>query len=161
MKQNIKIEIERPLKELIIEVLQRIPVKLLSIGIYEAKWSDDADGEVDEENNVLLNSKILNKGKNYAMGVIVHELAHRHLKHGYLSRNFKNKNRGGNEFDEMDADLLACDWGFKKEIRIARKNYIKIFKEGFEKLEKNNHLPLKTKYKKKQEKWFNILEEGR
>ncbi len=161
MKQNIEINIENNnLKKLVIEVLQRIPDKLPFISVFTCKYDvkDDTGGEVNEENNILLDIKILEKGKDYAVGVIAHEFAHTHLMHGYLGRDFASKNRG-TQFSEMDADLLACKWGFKKEIKIVRKNVIRWYKKSWEKLEKstkNSSLSLKPEYKKKQDNWFKL-----
>jgi len=160
MKQEVKISIrDNNLKRLVKKVLKRIPEKLPPIYVFISKYDakDKTDGEVDENNDVLLDPKILINGEDYVIGVIAHEFAHAYLQHGLLGRSFEDKNRG-NVFAEMDADLLACKWGFEKEIRIVRGDFIREFKKSYEEHEKIFPFSLKPKFKKKQDKWFKLVE---
>ncbi len=52
----------------------------------------------------------------FALGVVVHEIAHAWLKHGLPGC------EGNPKDNDWDADHLACEWGFAREIEIRNRS---------------------------------------
>jgi len=73
-----------------------------------SKWG----AHVDEE-NINLDPHLLNEPKDVAIGTIAHEFAHLFL--GHVAP--------GSLQNEYEADTLAENWGFKKQIKAMRKRY--------------------------------------
>lgn len=113
------------LRELINYVLQKIPdeyekdfpiFSLYQTDITDTECAFVIPGEVDQ---VFFNIEMLEDSScgndDVKIGVIAHELAHVYLKHLHSSsvrKGLKN---------EEEADSLASNWGFAKEIKASRK----------------------------------------
>ncbi len=107
-------------KELIDHVLQRIPNKFeeefLSFSIYEKPTEFGAC--VDEDKIFFDIGELEKKSKGddaVKIGVIAHELAHVFLKH----HTAPDDGIGGLK-NEDEADRLASEWGFTKEVKAFR-----------------------------------------
>jgi len=100
--------------DLVKNVLKRIPESYtedfpsFSVSESPSEWG----AHVDEE-NINLDSDLLNEPKDVAIGTIAHEFAHLFLGHA----------APGSLQDEYEADTLAKKWGFKKQIKAMRKRY--------------------------------------
>ncbi len=119
-------EVKDPkLRKLINYVLRRIPdeyeedfpmFSLYQTNIVDAECAFVVPGDVDQ---VFFNASMLENNScdndDVKIGIIAHELAHVYLKHPHCS-----SCRKGVE-NEEEADALASDWGFAKEVKASRR----------------------------------------
>jgi len=104
---------------LVRHVLKRIPDSYAegfpSFSVFEScsPWGAHVErADIEEEGKIFCNPRLVNMAKNVAIGILAHEFAHLFLGH-----------TGARSLQcEYQADELACQWGFKKEVRAMRRH---------------------------------------